>query len=49
MRKQTGARYLHKNKNRKDETFIGTIKVANPKMHIRLPSGALKRTHHKYE
>jgi len=43
MKKQTGARYLHKLNNRKDVTFLGIIKLANKIPTIRLASGAIKR------
>ena len=40
MKSQTGARYLHKLKVRKDPTFTGIINISNC---IRLSSGNLKR------
>lgn len=43
MKKQTGARYLHKAKNRTDQSFNGLIKVANPSRIVRMASGAVKR------
>lgn len=43
MRKQVGARFLFKAKARKTQTFNGLVKVANPKAHIKLSSGVVKR------
>ncbi len=42
MSKQTGARYLHVRKNRKDESFNGIIKLVNRPI-VKLASGAVKR------
>jgi hypothetical protein len=43
MKKQTGARFLHKAKNRTDSSFSGLVKLANPKASMKLNSGARKR------
>jgi hypothetical protein len=46
MCKQTGARYLHRRKTRKDKSFNGIVKLTNYIKSIRLSSGNLKRVKH---
>jgi len=42
-KQQIGARYLHRQKTRKDQSFIGIVKLVNNPRTIKLSSGAIKR------